>query len=405
MKALVLFSKIDNKQEKGWWNVLNNKEKINSCENAQNIFKKDIIYINYKYEKGKNFIIIIIDYKTTAFSSGEDKKYHNRLRKPAMELAKCILKSILGDKFKEDSMEYLILVHSIELDPDEEFKISNYTIGGSGIAKERGERLKNLFSELNKFDENFEELKKNFYKKDLTKPLCLLKHWIAHLFLPIDIDLQGIYEVNKVDQNKVIKYLKEVLEEKKGNTSYYRQRLADLWYILVKGKIDNGEWMVEKERKIENGKLKIEYHKKSLSNTANNIDCIPVPPREDCDNLLANGVAVIDLFAKDGKLIIDEKYDIKEVWKDLLKHSGLIYDESNPFKLDKIEPDPSSTILKFAHSMDNKISKIENINIEDLKEVLNVANSGKIYFSEWFEKLNEYLFLIIKVFKNKQNGA
>ena len=65
--------------------------------------------------------------------------------------------------------------------------------------------------------------------KRLSETLPLFKHRIAHLFLPLDIDLQGISEV---DQKTKVKYLTEVL--KNNCAGYYCQKLKALQYTISK---------------------------------------------------------------------------------------------------------------------------------------------------------------------------
>ncbi|MEO0136375.1 MAG: hypothetical protein ABIL40_10825 [candidate division WOR-3 bacterium] len=269
-------------------------------------------------------------------------------------------------------------------------------------------------------------LKKN---KDLIQPFSLLKHRIAHLFLPMDIDLQGISEVkSKNNIEKAVEYLKEVVEEKKDNPAYYRQRLADLWYILVKGKMENGKWKMEKERKIENGKLKIDYFELIPKDTELKTGCVPVPPRQDCESLLAEGKGVIDLLAEDGKLKVEnggKQQEIINWWNKLLTLCGLQYDNGNPFDKTKIYPQSSvfnsqsskSEILQFMCVLDCKIQKysqnensISNSDIDEileskmLNEILGSNFShlkSDIYFHWWFCALDKCLDKLREVIKDK----
>lgn len=83
-----------------------------------------------------------------------------------------------------------------------------------------------------------------------ARHFSILKHRIAHLFLSIDVDFQGINEVRKfeLEKSKVQNgkhswdYLKDVLEshsdqKKNGEHSYFRGKLADLQYYV--GKLPN----------------------------------------------------------------------------------------------------------------------------------------------------------------------
>ncbi|MCD6408257.1 hypothetical protein J7L87_04315, partial [bacterium] len=64
------------------------------------------------------------------------------------------------------------------------------------------------------FNKAFEEVLNTFF----FKPEYLI-HRIVHLFLPLDIDLMGLKEV---EESKKVDYLKEIMEGNKGNT-YYRK--------------------------------------------------------------------------------------------------------------------------------------------------------------------------------------
>jgi len=69
-------------------------------------------------------------------------------------------------------------------------------------------------------------------KKPIIPNFSLLKHRIAHLWLPLDIDLQGISEVRRKKAEEVAKeYLEDMLRNKQKN--YYRQKLADLQYMIT----------------------------------------------------------------------------------------------------------------------------------------------------------------------------
>ncbi len=89
-------------------------------------------------------------------------------------------------------------------------------------------------------------IQKNFWGIPLeihVQQLSLLKHSIAHLWLPLDIDLQGIRECyNDGRKDAACKYLEDVLEDKKDKTkdqnnnptyTSYRQKLAVLQYMIT----------------------------------------------------------------------------------------------------------------------------------------------------------------------------
>ncbi len=237
-----------------------------------------------------------------------------------------------------------------------------------------------------------DELKKN----ELNKFLTLLIHLIAHLWLPLDIDLMGILECWNDEKKKDIAkdYLKEVLESKSAN--YYRQKLANLWYMVVKGKMDDGRWKIgNKEKKKEDRRLTMECGGKGK------IECVPVPPKDP--NLLANGNdAIIDLIDDEKKKI----EDVKKYWEILLNICGLDYENDAPFNKEKIYPQSlifksqDSPILQFMCLMDCKIQKLNNgktIESADVEEIFgfdwNKLNSELEVtdFHSWFCTLDECL--------------
>jgi hypothetical protein len=185
------------------------------------------------------------------------------------------------------------------------------------------------------FIRNFEILWELHSQKKIEKTFSLLKHRIAHLFLPLDIDLQGISEV---EDAKKLEYLKEVLNEKKNN-HYYRQKLADLWYIMT-------------GRNNFEGKVN---------------DCEIIKPQHDLKELLKENKAIINLIKE------SEKQDkVKDLWEILLNLCGIKYDSgSSQYSV------INSPILGFMCLMDKKIEK-DMIEKGDVEEILN-----------YFSKLND----------------
>ena len=85
-----------------------------------------------------------------------------------------------------------------------------------------------------------DDLKRNFVKliKWLLSPIkifSLIKHRIMTSFLDLDIDWQGLKEINEKDKENAKKYLNVILEKKSEN--YYCQKLVNLWFYLT-GKND-----------------------------------------------------------------------------------------------------------------------------------------------------------------------
>ena len=215
-----------------------------------------------------------------------------------------------------------------------------------------------------KVAELFDGLCEIIKKKPIIPNFSLLKHQIAHLFLPLDIDLQGIYEVSKQSKDEAVKYLKEVLENKNKNKTFYRQKLADLQFMVAK---------VEGEV--------------ATSLTENDL-----PDKE----------SILDLLPED-------KTIVKEEWEMLLKLSGLGLKENknNLFNKEDLEVKVDSGIFVFMKLLDDKIGKYckdeKSININDVNEILDAEPLKKLLeeigfhsfslnpFSHWYNFLNSYL--------------
>jgi hypothetical protein len=215
-----------------------------------------------------------------------------------------------------------------------------------------------------------EEIKKLIEKfsKQTIKNFSLLKHRIAHLFLPLDIDLQGIYEVSKQSKDEAVKYLKEVLENKNKNPTFYRQKLADLQFMVAKVKGVGGTSLTE--------------------------------------NDLPDNKSILDLLPD---LLPEDKTIVKEEWEMLLKLSGLGLKENknNLFNKEDLEVKVDSGIFVFMKLLDDKIGKYckdeKSININDVNEILDAEPLKKLLeeigfhsfslnpFSHWYNFLNSYL--------------
>jgi hypothetical protein len=222
--------------------------------------------------------------------------------------------------------------------------------------------------------EYFDKLAGLIKKKPIVPNFSLLIHRIAHFFLPLDIDLQGISEA---EDAKKIEYLKEALREKKNN-HYYRQKLADLWYMVIKEDFEG--------RKIN------EYEK--------------VKPR-DSRQLLANDKAIIDLIKESGK-----QDKVKDLWEVFLDLCGIKYNSRKPFenKFSMI----NSPISSFMCLLDKKIEKnmINMIEKPDVEEILNYFMEGwKVEganpeiiksFHDWFCALMDCLEKIREGLKDEQ---
>jgi len=86
-------------------------------------------------------------------------------------------------------------------------------------------------------DETFELWFDTLKTRDipLTTKFSNIKHHIMTSFLDLDIDWQGLKEINEKDKENAKKYLNVILEKKSEN--YYCQKLVNLWFYLT-GKND-----------------------------------------------------------------------------------------------------------------------------------------------------------------------
>jgi len=194
------------------------------------------------------------------------------------------------------------------------------------------------------------------------------------LFLPLDIDLQGISEVENA---KKIEYLKEVLNEKKSN-HYYRQKLADLWYIIT-------------GRNNFEGKVN---------------DCEIIKPQHDLKDLLKENKAIIGIINESGK-----QDKVKNLWEILLNLCGIKYaQDSSQYSV------INSPIFSFMCLMDKKIEKnmIEKHDVEDILNYFSKLNGNKGWeineanpeiiksFHDWFCALMDCLDKIREKLKDEQ---
>jgi len=310
-----------------------------------------------------------------------------------------LLNKILSDTKWKDIAEKYVAVHDLTnyINDVSQFKnqvkqICDFHHYDSGIHKEFWVLLIKFLDEVEKGSPNIKNICEEIIKKidelskNIIQSLPLLKHRIAHLFLALDIDLQGISEV----EDKKIEYLKEVLDEKKNepkdnqdNPCYYRQKLADLWYMVVK---------------------------KDFSSQKIN-ECEIVRPTQN-ENSLPERKAIIDLIEDEKK----KNEEVKKYWKLLLKICGLKFDNNNPFDSSKINPDENLPIIKFMCLMDSKIKK-NKIEQQDVNKILNYfseLNNNKGWevkgakpeviksFHDWFCALIDCLDKIREKLKNEQ---
>ena len=224
---------------------------------------------------------------------------------------------------------------------------------------------------------------KEYDRSTLPKRFSTLEHRIAHLWLPLDIDLQGIQEVRsgksevrgQSPEEIAVEYLKEVLEDKNGDTpQYYRQKLAKLQYSIAGEYVDFSQ--ADGSIECENSKIK---------------ECSPVKP-QDKANLLIDNKSIYDLILESEK-----KTDIlrSQEWTNLLTLCGLEKDGTGK-DLKPIEFH-HSPILYFMCLMDCMISNPGSRDVTkvldpfDNREVKDVNPERIKSFHDWFCALDDCL--------------
>ncbi len=148
-----------------------------------------------------------------------------------------------------------------------------------------------------------------------ARPLSVLKHDIAHFFAPLDLDLQHAATLPAAQQPA---YIADAL---KGG-DYYRRRLADLWWVVVRGRVDGKTWLVESEpcARPESSELPGRL----------------LEPSRGRDALLrgAEDRSVVELIDDDAR----QDSVVRSVWPSLLAFCGLTSSDSGPFDTRAIRP-------------------------------------------------------------------
>ncbi len=226
------------------------------------------------------------------------------------------------------------------------------------------------------------------------RAFSLLKHRIAHLWLPLDIDIQGINKCwNDGKKNVAQEYLKEVLKDKNGNSAYYRQKLAKLQYIVAGKHVDFSK--ANSTIECEDSKIK---------------GCSSVEPA-DKSNLLIDNKSIYDLILESDK---ENKIISSENWQALEFLSGLeiVNRDDKKSEADKENPQlkiyrpidyKNSPISQFICLMDSRIKEKRYNNVEEILNFFIALDNGKGWelkkanpesiksFHEWFCALDNCL--------------
>jgi len=246
---------------------------------------------------------------------------------------------------------------------------------GAGPSEEKNYPYWLIFNvnlNINKIQEwnapEWKELEKEAQKKSVVKSLSLLKHRIAHLWLPLDIDLQGIMECwNAGRKDAACKYLEDVLEDKKDKTkeqndkptyAYYRQKLADLQYIVTGSEFG----------------IQVSELNDPCSKDAKPVDC-----SEEVKEFMNGKKSVLELIEKVKKE--KNENEIEELKQTLLALAGL--KTNNEPQDTKHKPNFNFPIPKFIRLMDCRIKQKRYNNVE---EILNFFQHHKLLDEEGKEK-------------------
>lgn len=252
--------------------------------------------------------------------------------------------------------------------------------------------------------ENIEDrtrIKEYLDKRDLgifrissLKHFAALKHRIAHLFLSMDVDLQGIGVLrNQMAKGEIQNavntpeaYLRDVLDNKE-KTYYYRQKLVDLHFLVAKVSVGGEEPFLKCDGEPSGGPVRADVSESNL-------------PEDK---------AIVDLILEGNR----DDDSVIPFWSTLLTLSGLKTNDAKPFEY--ISPDMGSRIFKFMCLMDCKIEKKNNINEEDVSDVMDYFNKIEGVkgweveganpcviksFNDWFCALVDCLEKLRKVIKS-----
>ena len=239
------------------------------------------------------------------------------------------------------------------------------------------------------------QIKREYFpKSSITEAFSSLKHRIAHLFLSMDVDLQGIGVLRKQvadgkiqnAQNTPKTYLRDVLNNKEK--TYYRQKLADLHFHVAKVSVGGEEPFLKCDGEPSGG---------------------PVMPTLSESNL-PDDKAIVDLIPEEKR----NNDNVKLLWRVLLNLSGLKPQDSDKL-FGNVNPDTNSRIFRFMCLMDCKIDKKNNIREDDVNDIMHFfakieGDKGRTVegakpspikcFNDWFCALVDCLEKLRKVIKS-----
>lgn len=226
----------------------------------------------------------------------------------------------------------------------------------------------------------------------LVQCFSSLKHCIAHLFLSMDVDLQGIGVLRKQGAEDKIQnavntpeaYLRDVLNNKEK--TFYRQKIAELQFLVANVSGGKKKPFLQCDGESSGDRVR---HTLSESNLPDDSDY----------------KAIVDLIPEKKR----NNDSVVRLWTTLVDLSGLkLKDANKPFE--NINPDTNSSIFKFMCLMDCKVDKKNDINEQDVNDVMKIEG-GKVWtvkganpspikcFNDWFCALDDCLEKLRKVIK------
>ena len=330
-------------------NCSNFEESLSSLDEERTIFVFNSLGILKKCETS--------EYLSSALENinGIDREQRQKIINYYQNFVQKIVNSIHKDNIRI----YLLTHESVSISSGENTYIRTYSLGKRAQAWSKLRLIKDYIkNSKGNFNDIFSDVVMFFFN-----PLTLLIHRMAHLFLPMDIDLMGISEV---EESKKVRYLKEVLSDSDKDKNYYKRKLLDLAFYVAKiGSVTvNGSTLQSniKEDDLPGGK--------SLKEIVEDLK-----RREQNEQ---------------------QKEKVNEILKKIYTLTGI--------KENGLEIDTNSKIFEFMKLLDEKTQK-NNIQLSDVHEILNffqkngcwaVDNKKICSFHQWFCELVKKIKSLIK---------